>query len=312
MVVALYSMPRVIQVTLCPEKTEALIEQVQQLEDVVGLSLQRGVSIDPPGDIVTITTTNDGVRALFKTLQKLRVTEGGSISTSEPRALIAPPSQQSIDTETNETVWDEMASLLRQDTNFSGNFVMLMVLSGVVAAAGLWTNTVHVVVGAMLLAPGFEPLLRIPFGLIAGPRALAWRGLMATVVGYGALALGAGLTLLVLRAIDSGASPDLGTRSWVQYWSQVTPTGVFVAIIGGVAGAVVITTQRSTLTAGVMVALALVPTMSLVGMAGITGDWVLAVQGLVLWLINVGAVLAASAATFALKQRLVHRGRVLS
>ncbi len=304
-------MPRIIAVTLSSEKTGPLIEQIQALEDVVGISLQRDGSLDPPGDIVTIATNNEGVRDIFKVLDAFKVLDGGSVTTSEPRSLISPPHQDSIDTETNETVWDEMASLLRQDTNFSGNFLMLMALAGAVAAAGLWTNTVHIVVGAMLIAPGFEPLLRIPFGFIGGPRSLATRGLLASLSGYACLALGAGLTFVFLRWVDASQSPDLHTRSWVEYWSHVTPTGVLVAIVGGVTGAVVITTQRSTLTAGVMIALALIPTMALFGMAGIIGDWELAGKALYLWAINVVAVLAASGATFGMKQLLIHRGKVL-
>ena len=304
-------MPRVIAVTLSPAKTNALIEQIHALENVVGVALQRGASIDPPGDIVTIQANNEGVRPIFKVLEQLEVTDGGSITTSEPRTLLSPPNQHNIDTETNETVWDEMASLLRQDTNLSFNFLMLMALAGVVAATGLWTNTVHVVVGAMLIAPGFEPLLRIPFGLIGGPRELTIKGLAVTVAGYCALVVGSALTMLFLRWIDPGTSPDLHARSWVQYWSSVTPSGVFIAFVGGVTGAIVITTQRSTLTAGVMIALALVPTMSLVGMAAVVGDWKLAGAGFVLWAINAGAVLVASAITFGLKQVLVHRGKSL-
>lgn len=305
-------MPRIIAVTLASEKTGPLIEQIQTLKNVVGISLQRDGSLDPPGDIVTIATNNEGVRNLFKVFDELNVLDGGSITTSEPRSLISRPHQDNIDTETNETVWDEMASLLRQDTNLSGNFLMLMALAGAVAAAGLWTNTVHVVIGAMLIAPGFEPLLRIPFGFIGGPRALAARGLIASLSGYACLALGAGLTFLLLRAVDASQSSDLHTRSWVEYWSHITPTGVLVALVGGVTGAVVITTQRSTLTAGVMIALALIPTMALAGMAGIIGDWELAGRAFVLWAVNVVAVLAASGATFGLKQLLIHRGKVLS
>ncbi len=302
-------MPRVISVTVATEKTDALIEQMQNLENVSGLALQRGASIEPPGDIVTISANNDGVRAIFKVLEKLEVTDGGSISTSEPRSLLSPPSQRDIDSETNETIWDEMASLLRQDTNLSANFLMLMALAGIVAATGLWTDTLHTVIGAMLIAPGFEPLLRIPFGLIGGPRELAQRGLLSTLAGYVALFVGAALTYLFLRWLDPGSSPDLTTRYWARYWSDTTAIGAFVAFVGGITGAIVITTQRSTLTAGVMIALALVPTMALVGMASVYADWKLAGGALILWLVNVVAVLVASAITFGLKQIVVHRGK---
>lgn len=39
------------------------------------------------------------------------------------------------------------------------------------------------VIGAVVIAPGFEPLLRMSFGLVAGPHILAPRGLLSSVTG---------------------------------------------------------------------------------------------------------------------------------
>ncbi len=305
-------MPRVIEVAVSPQKTDALIEQLRDLDGVVGLGLQRGASLDPQGDVVTIHATNDGTRNVLDLLVEMRVTEGGSIQTSQPRSLISPQYQNGIDRESNETIWEEMAFLLRLDTNLAANYLLLMALSGGVAAVGLWTNTLHIVIGAMVIAPGFEPLLRIPFGLVAGPRVLASRGLTSTLAGYGSLAVGAAITLLVLRLVDPGTSTDLETRSWVRYWSSVTGSGVVLSLIAGAAGAVVVTAQRSVLTAGVMIALALIPSMSIVAMAAVTGDFPLAGRGLMRWAVEAGSVLVAGALVLGLKQLLVHRRAALS
>ncbi len=169
-------MPRTIEVTVPAEQTGPLLERVKGLDGVTGLSLQRGISLDPPGDVVIIRATNDGACAVLTALDALNVTEGGAILTGEPRSLIARPYQNGIDRESNETIWEEMAFLLRREANPSANYLALMALSGGVAAVGLWTDTLHIVVGAMVIAPGFEPLLRIPFGLTGGPPVLASRG----------------------------------------------------------------------------------------------------------------------------------------
>ena len=300
-------MPRTIEIALSPDKTDPLLERLQGLETVTGLSLQRGASLDPPGDIITAEATNEGTRAVLDLVAQMDVLQGGSVRTTEPRSLLSPPYQNGIEKESNETIWEEMAFLLRRDTNMSVNYLSLMALSGGVAAVGLWTDTLHIVIGAMVIAPGFEPLLRIPFGFVAGPRVLASRGLLSSVVGYLLLALGAALTLLLLQAIDLGQPADLEARSWVRYWSEVTPSGALLSFLAGLAGAMVVTAQRPVLSAGVMIALALIPAASIAGMALIAGDPALAGRGLVRWSLEVAAVILAGALVLGLKQTFLHR-----
>lgn len=305
-------MPRAIEVSLPPGRAEGLIQRLNQMDGVVGLALQRDASIQPPGDILTIHATNDGTRAVMNLLADDHTLDGGTILTSEPRSLINPQYQNGINGESNETIWDEMAFLLRRETNLSANYLLLMTASGGVAAVGLWTNTLHLVIAAMVIAPGFEPLLRIPFGWIAGPRALASRGLLSSLIGYLLLGLGAALTYLLLRAIDASSAGEFSRHSWVQYWSTLTANGALVSLMAGGAGALVVAAQRSVLAAGVMIALALVPSMSIAGIALFAGDFSLAGRGILRWAYDVVAVVFSSAVVLGLKQALVHRRKALS
>jgi hypothetical protein len=155
-------LPRTIDITLSPGKTDILLDRVKAIDGVTGVALQRGASLDPSGDIVTLAATNDGTRAVLNLIDELDVVDGGSVRTSAPLSLISPPYQNGLDRESNETIWEEMAFLLRRDTNLSTNYLLLMALAGAVAAIGLWTNTLHIVVGAMVIAPGFEPCCARP------------------------------------------------------------------------------------------------------------------------------------------------------
>lgn len=304
-------MPRVIEITVASEKTDLILERLRALEDVAGLSLQRDASLMPPGDIITAAATNDGTRAVLDLVDKMGVLESGSVRTTQPRSLLAPPSQNGIEQESNETIWEEMGFLLRRDTNLSANYLSLMALSGGVAAVGLWTNTLHIVIGAMVIAPGFEPLLRVSFGIVAGPRVLAPRGLLSSVAGYLLMGIGAALTVWLLRMIDPSQPMELETRSWVQYWSKVTPTGTLLSFIAGLAGAVVVCAQRSVLSAGVMIALALIPAISIAAMALVAGDFSLAGRGFARWLLEVTLVIVAGLLVLGLKQIFVHRRRAV-
>lgn len=300
-------MPRTIQVTMPPERTETALDRLRRVDGVVGLALQRGASLNPPGDVVTVQATTDATRTVLRVLTDLGVDNGWSILTSEPRSFLAKPYQNQLGVESNEVIWEEMAFLLRRETNPGTNYLALMTISGAIAAVGLWTDTLHVVIAAMVVAPGFEPLLRIPFGLIAGPRTLASRGLVSTLAGYLALALGAFLALLVLRVIDQDRSTDLAARHWVGYWTRVTGSDLLLVTIAGLAGAFSVAAQRSVLTIGVMIALALIPGMAIAAMALGTGDLGLAAEGLGRWAVDATAVVVAGGAVLGVKQAVVHR-----
>lgn len=87
---------------------------------------------------------------------------------------------------------------------------------------------------------------------------------------------------------------------------------MLVSAFAAAAGAVVITGQRSVLTTGVMIALALIPSMSIVGMALASADLALAGRGFVRWSVDAVLVVLISAVVLGLKQLLLHRRRALS
>jgi hypothetical protein len=304
-------MPRSIEIAVSADKADAIIQRLDNIDGIVGLSRQRNASIDPPGDVLTIQATNDALRPLFRELEGLEVQQTGTILTNDLKCLISPSHQNEIDSESNETIWDEMASLLRQDTNIDFNFLALMFLSGAIAAAGLWTDKLHIVIGAMVIAPAFEPLIRIPFGLVSALRPLARRGVISTLAGYGLMIAGAAIAAFILQQIDPKPATVLESQTGVSYWSSFTATGVFVSLLGAAAGAVVVCGLRSVLTTGVMITLALVPSMSIVGMGIAMADFALAGNGFSRWTVDAILVLAVSAFIIVLKQKLVHRRHAL-
>lgn len=241
-------MPRTLTVSLSPAKAQALLQQVGTLEGVAGYSHQRAVSVRPPGDVVTVQVTNDGLRRLLLVLDELRVIDEGTIVTSEPKSVLSPDLQQRLERESNETVWEEMAFLLRQDTNLMLNYLVLMTLAGAIAAAGLWLDLLHVVIGSMLIAPAFEPLVRLSFGVVAGPQRIAWSGLQSTLVGYLMLAAGAAVMLWLLRALEVAAPGPLAELPLVRLWSSFTMGGLLTSALAAAAGAIVIAGLRPVLT----------------------------------------------------------------
>lgn len=305
-------MPRVIEITCPSGQTDAIVGTVNELDGVIGIAVQRGISLQPPGDVVTVRSTNPGARDVLAELHRL-VNDGSnfSITTSEPDHVISPSHFDLLDRETNEVTWETVASSFRKESNLEFNFLLLMALAGAIACGGLWSDRLQIVIGAMVIAPGFEPLLRLPFGIVIGPKTMLTRGAATSFLGYLSLTASAAIALWVLQTVDPSRSSDLLSREWIRYWSTLSPSGVMVAIVAGAAGAVVVTTGRSVLTAGVMIALALVPSTAIIGMALAVGDLSLAGGAFGRWLVDAAAVIVAGAAVFAAKQALIHERKAL-
>lgn len=305
-------MPRSIEVAVDAATASLILEGVTRLEGIIGLAHQPGASISPPGDLVKVTMVNESTREVLDLLRELRVPDRGSVSMSEPTSFMAEAHQTKVNRESNETVWDEMAFLLRNDTNPTFNYMLAMAMAGAVAAGGLWTDTLHLIVGAMIIAPAFEPLARIPFALVTGARRLIASGLASILLGNLMLVLGAGFCTFLLEVLGSRPVIALPDQQWVAYWSSFTFGGVLISAFGAVAGAVVIGGQRAVLTTGVMITLALIPSMALVGVGVATGDLALAGLGFLRWAADAVLVLLLSAAIFEAKRRWLHHGRALS
>lgn len=304
-------MSRVIQAVMTADQRADVVKRLEKVAGVVGVSVLVGASRTPAGDIVSVQVSNDAARDVLKQLGEAGALRGGSAVLSEPTALIAPAGQQLIDWESNEAAWEEIAALLRRDTNVGPNFLVLMAVAGAIAAVGIVEDTIHIVVGAMLLAPGFEPILRIVFGGLTGGRGTGvGSGLWSTLTGYAALAAGAGVSVLVLSALGRVPPDGLFALPLVQYWTGIGITGLFVAVLAAIAGAAVVTSRRSVLAAGVMVALALVPGMAIGGMGLALGEVTVAMKGILRWTVDALSVAVAGGLTLGLKRWFIHRRRV--
>ena len=307
-------MARSIEVVSPPDKTDVLLAQLRTVPGVVGVRLQRGGAVVPAGDLLTLHVSNDATRPVFRLLAAHAVlAQGGAIASGELSSLLPATGQEQVAGESSETVWEEIATTFQAQADLSLNFAVMMLFSGGVAAVGYWSNQAVLLYASQLLAPHFESLLRIPFGLVSGAPGATKRGLLATLIGYGLLALGAGLTWLLLRAVDPGTPAGLASRHvLVSQFSLVNASLVVVCVLAAVVGAFIMTTQRSILLSGVYLALPLVPSMALLPIALLSGRTNVAWSALYVWLVAALAILVAGGVVLGLKQAYKHRRRALS
>ncbi len=263
-------MPRNVRITLPAPRTEQVLARIRSLEGLMGLRLERGVSLEPPGDVLDAEVTVRAAPELLLMLDEEGIGSqpGSSISTNEPVTVISASSSEAILGDENESPWEEMQVEISRESRMTANGVLLMALSGVLAAVGIAAEALHIVIAAMILAPGFEPVARIPLALVA--RTSDWRnGVRDTLRGYAALvagALAAQLLFVATGLAQPGPDAYLQPGALVTHWTTLTPAAAITSFAAGLAGAIVIAAHRSVLTAGAMIGLALVPAAALIGM----------------------------------------------
>jgi hypothetical protein len=309
-------MPRQVEIVIPSDRCELLLTKLTNMEGVVGARLQRGASQQPPGDVLTIDVLNRGLPEVCRLLadEGVGADKSSSFSTAEPKSLVQSSAAEAIARDTSEMSWEEIELVIGQQSNMTINAVTVMFISGVIATIGIATNALHIVLGAMLIAPGFLPMVRVSLGIVA--ESPAWRrGLVDMLKGYAALVAGAASATLLLIGMDKPPLGDeasyLPAGTLISYWMSITGPSVAVSLVSGVVGTILVATGRSVLTAGVMVALALVPGASLVGMGAVAGDLDVVGGGVLRWTVDAAIVIITSLLVLLWKRASVHKRPML-
>jgi hypothetical protein len=304
-------MHRTIEITVPPTCTNELIDQLEQEEHVINLSVVRGASIKPPGDVLTVHALNRGAD------QVMRLAEGAhkegrdvSVSTSELSSIVDPKHERKVANDVDEALWEEAETGLRHQSRITANYLGLMTLGGVVGATGLVVESTPQaisVVAAAIIAPGFEPLAKIPMGLALRRWDVARRGLTSAAAGYLALVLSAALAFLVLLWTGMATVEEFVGNSQVEELANPTLREVLVSTCGALAGMVMMLSYRLNLIPGALIALMIIEAAAMVGMALAAGELELMYEGLKRLSLDVLLIVVGGMIVVLLKQIIFHR-----
>jgi uncharacterized hydrophobic protein (TIGR00341 family) len=178
------------------------------------------------------------------------------------------------------------------------SYVVLVLLSAVIAAAGLLVDSPAVVVGSMVIAPLVGPMLTAGVGTATGDREMIAASLRQQVVGITVGIAGATVVALSFRALGIVA-PSLDPTSLELVTLRMAPgvVALLVGVAGGAAAAIGLTTHGPISIIGVMIAAALIPAAGVVGIGVAWGDPVLTVGALLLLLSTLVVVNASIVVT---------------
>ena len=188
----------------------------------------------------------------------------------------------------SEDDFKELFLSLKESAKLGAPFIVLMILSTLLATTGLFQSSAPVVIGAMILAPLMAPIVSLAMGVVRADTAMIKESSRTLLFGI--------IVALMFSALFTRFMPlDILTD---EMRGRVNPNllDLLVAIFSGIAGAYA--TAKSEIAkslAGVAIAVALVPPLSVTGIGLGWGDWHVIFGSFLLFVTNlVGITLAAS------------------
>ncbi|PKD20885.1 hypothetical protein APR41_12670 [Salegentibacter salinarum] len=187
--------------------------------------------------------------------------------------------------------FQELFKVLRENSKSSSIYVVMMILSTLIATFGLFADSSPVIIGAMILAPIISPIVSFAMGMVRYDTNMLKRGIITILIGTGvSLLFSSGVTLiipikLITSEIDARLSPTL--------------LDMGIAVASGVAAAYAHAKEGIAKSlAGVAIAVALVPPLAVAGIGIGWWDWQVFSGAFLLYLTNLAGIIMFAGITF--------------
>ncbi|MFF7182176.1 DUF389 domain-containing protein [Streptomyces sp. NPDC008121] len=246
------------------DRTDAVLALIGETVGTTHVVVVAGAARDPAGDIVLCDVAREACDELLHRLRRLGIDQDGSIAVSDIDVSLSERAERAEKEAPGEgadaVVWAELTEATHEESTLSFTYLLFLCLATMIAACGVVLDNAVLIVGAMAVGPEFGPLAGICTGLVGRAPRLAWRSLVALLVGF-AVAIAA--TTLLSLAMDAAGQFEVSMlndpRPNTDFIWQPDPFSFVVAVLAGVAGMLSLTSAKSGALVGVAISVTTVP-----------------------------------------------------
>lgn len=193
----------------------------------------------------------------------------------------------------NAEQFEDLFKVLRVNSEISTPFMVMMVLSTLIATFGLFANSSPVIIGAMILAPIISPIVSFAMGMVRYDVTMLKKGFVTITAGtLMSLAFAASIALIIPLKILT-----------FEIEARLSPTllDMGIAVTSGIAAAYAHSKESIAKSlAGVAIAVALVPPLSVAGIGIGWWDWQVFSGAILLYATNLAGIILFAGLTFLL------------
>jgi uncharacterized hydrophobic protein (TIGR00271 family) len=294
-------------------QTQHALDLLEHTPSACNLIFLERAAQRPEGDVILVDVAREDASVIVSDLRELEIDREGSISMEDIDSQI---SEAAVHAEkaasglpSDAVVWEEVESRTSENVELSGSFLAFMVVATLIAAVGILTDQIILIIGAMVVGPEFGPLAGLCVALVHKRGDLVKRSLTALAVGF-PLAIAASV-LVTLIYDATGLIPDDFSQDGHPFTDFISRPDHFTAIVAalaGVAGVLSLTSTKSGALVGVLISVTTIPAAANIGVAAALGDDEVAGAAAQL-AINLGAIVTAGVAVLYIQRRLYMRRR---
>lgn len=306
-----------IRLVVPPETAGDVLQYLRGANEVADIAHLPGASFDPPGDLVFFDVPPEASSVVLDELHSRGLPSRAEVVghhldlVDSPRAEVAE--RQAPGSAADAVVWEEVEDRVGESAGPSVNFYVLMALATMIGGIGILTDSIVLIIGAMVVGPEFGPLAGLSSGIVQKRPDLAARSLLALATGFPFAIVLAALLVVVLRA--TGVAPDQlqpAERSLTRFISHPNAFSVIVALLAGVTGMLAVMRSSAAPLIGVLISVTTIPAAANVGVGLAYGDMEEMVGAAAQLTVNLVALTAAGSLTMwtqlgAYRRRRAHR-----
>ena len=295
-------------------QAEHALDLLEHTPSVCNLIYLRGAAQKPEGDVILCDIAREDASVIVSDLRELEVHHEGSIAMEDIDSQISDAADRAeraaVGAPSDAVVWEEVEFRTSENVELSASFLAFMVLAMLIAAVGILTDQLILIIGAMVVGPEFGPIAGLSVAAVQKRISLARRSFLALAVGF---PLGITLTFLATLLFDGvDLIPDDFAQEGHPFTDFISNPDFFsflVAYLAGMAGVLSLTSAKSGALVGVLISVTTIPAAANIGVAAALGDgeeWLGAMQQLGL---NLAAIFLACIGTLFVQRRLYVRRR---
>jgi uncharacterized hydrophobic protein (TIGR00271 family) len=268
----------------------------------------------PEGDVILCDVAREDASVIVSDLKELEIDREGSIAMEDIDSQISDAADRAEEAAkgavADAVVWEEVESRTSENIELSASFIGFMVLAMLIAAVGILTDQIVLIIGAMVVGPEFGPIAGLCVAAVQRRPEVARRSFVALAVGFPAGITAAFLFTLAVDGLD--LIPESFTQEghpFTQFISSPDEFSFIVAYLAGMVGVLSLTSTKSGALVGVLISVATIPAAANIGVAAALGDggeWRGAMGQLSL---NLGAIFLAGIGTLYVQRLLYVRRR---
>lgn len=254
------------------DKADEVVAHLCEDPAVALVTRDRGVAVEPPGDLVTADVAREAADRVIETLRRFGIEHDGSITLDPVDTSLSDAAMRAEDAapglEGDSIVWEEVEARAREHAAPTSSFFVFMALAAVIAACGIIVDGPVLIVGAMVIGPDFGPVSALCVALVKFRPSRVGRAGSTLLLGLSASVIAATSLTVLFRATGVVSRDfELSQRGLTAFISHPDLISVVVALAAGVAGMLSITEDRAEALVGVLVSVATIPAAANIGVA---------------------------------------------